>query len=121
MPTRRHFLKAAAALASAPSLAHASLAQRPATAEDGGALEAAWRQPIPAGQRLLLKGGTIVSLDDKVGDFATGDLLIEGKRIAAVGADLKARANTQIIDASNTIVIPGFVDSHRHSWEGQLR
>ena len=26
-----------------------------------------------------------------------------------------------MIDASNTIVIPGFVDAHRHSWEGQLR
>ena len=26
-----------------------------------------------------------------------------------------------MIDATNTIIIPGFVDAHRHSWEGQLR
>ena len=30
-------------------------------------------------------------------------------------------SGAQVIDASNTIVIPGFVDAHRHSWEGQLR
>jgi imidazolonepropionase-like amidohydrolase len=60
-------------------------------------------------------------MDSKVGDFEKGDVLIQGKKISSVGADLKAPAQTQVIDATNSIVIPGFVDAHRHSWEGQLR
>jgi len=71
-------------------------------------------------QRLLLKGGTIVSLDPQVGNLAAGDVLIEGKTIAAIGPSLSA-PNARVIDAANMILIPGFVDCHRHSWEGQLR
>ncbi len=76
------------------------------------------RNPDP-NHRILLKGGTIVSMDPKVGDFVKGDVLIQGKKIAAVGASLQASG--EVTDASNTILIPGFVDCHRHSWEGVLR
>ena len=38
-----------------------------------------------------------------------------------MGDQVKAPPQAQVIDATNTIVIPGFVDAHRHSWEGQLR
>ena len=31
------------------------------------------------------------------------------------------RANAEVIDAANTIVMPGFVDTHRHMWQGTLR
>ena len=71
------------------------------------------------GGRILLKGGCVLSLDPKVGDFDTADVLIEGSRIAAVGPNLTATATT--VDASNTIVMPGFVDTHRHMWQGALR
>ena len=40
-------------------------------------------QPLDAGQRLLLKGGTIISLDPQVGNLVTGDVLIEGDLEAA--------------------------------------
>ncbi len=73
----------------------------------------------PAG-RTLLKGGCVLSLDPKVGDFDTADVLIEGSRIAAVGPNLTATSATTI-DASNTIVMPGFIDTHRHMWQGALR
>ena len=123
MQRRRFFKAGAAALAVAaagPLLARkADGAQRPQVPEDGGTLDRNWRQTTAPNQRLLLKGGTIVSLDPKVGDFVKGDVLIEGKKIVNVAAEIRAQA--QIIDASNTIVIPGFVDAHRHSWEGQLR
>jgi 5-methylthioadenosine/S-adenosylhomocysteine deaminase len=65
-------------------------------------------------QRLLLRGGTIISMDPKVGDFAKGDVLIEGKTIRGVGANLSASGAT-VIDASNMILIPGLIDCHRHS------
>lgn len=70
--------------------------------------------------RKLITGGIILSLDPKVGNFHRGDVLIEGSKIAAVGASLAA-ADAEVIDASNSIVMPGFVDTHRHFWEGILR
>lgn len=88
------------------------------------AAQAAERFTAPAApdprQRMLLRGGTIISLDPQIGNLATGDVLIEGKRIAAIGPNLSA-GGAQVIDVANRILIPGFVDCHRHSWEGQLR
>ena len=72
-----------------------------------------------SGRRLLIKGGCVVSLDAKVGEFEVADVLIEGNRIAEVRPNISASAT--VIDASNTIVMPGFVDTHRHIWEGPLR
>jgi cytosine/adenosine deaminase-related metal-dependent hydrolase len=120
---RRSVLKAGAAFAVAAATSRFEVmgAQRPQGSEDAGTLDRLWRQSQAPNQRILLKGGTIVSMDPKVGDFVKGDVLIEGKRIANVAADIKAPAQAQVIDATNTIVIPGFVDAHRHSWEGQLR
>jgi cytosine/adenosine deaminase-related metal-dependent hydrolase len=73
---------------------------------------------------ILLKGGTVITMDPAVPDLVKGDVLIQGKKIAAVGADLGAAASggkTVLVDASGTIVIPGLVDCHQHSWEGALR
>jgi 5-methylthioadenosine/S-adenosylhomocysteine deaminase len=74
---------------------------------------------VPTG-RTLIRGGTVLSLDPELGDFATGDVLIERDRIVAVGPGL-ANGDAEVIDASGMIVMPGFVDSHRHIWEGLLR
>jgi len=89
-----------------------------------GAAEAAERfdslAPTNARQRLLLKGGIIISMDSRIGEFARGDVLIEGTKISAVAANIAA-AGALVIDAGNMILIPGLIDCHRHSWEGQLR
>jgi 5-methylthioadenosine/S-adenosylhomocysteine deaminase len=71
------------------------------------------------GSRLLLKGGCVLSLDPKVGDFDTADVLIENGKIALVRPNISVDA--QVIDATNTIVMPGFVDTHRHMWQGTVR
>ena len=71
-------------------------------------------------ERKLIRGGTVLSLDPELGDLTTGDVLIEGDRIVAVGPGL-ANGEVEVIDASGMIVMPGFVDSHRHIWEGLLR
>ena len=79
------------------------------------------RQPvIDPKNRILLKGGTIVTMDPKVSDLVKGDLLIEGTKIAAIAPEINP-AGAQVIEAVNTIIVPGFVDCHRHSWEAQLR
>ena len=110
--SRRDAFRTAAAIAAAPFLLRDSAAaQRLQVVENAG----------PSPQPILLRGGTIVSMDPKVGDFARGDVLIDGKKIVGVGDQVKAPPQAQVIDATNTIIIPGFVDAHRHSWEGQLR
>src|SRR5438270_746905 len=70
-------------------------------------------------ERLLLRGGSVVSMDPKVGDIPKGDVLIEGDKIAQVAPDIHAAA--QVIDVTGDVVIPGFVDSHRHTWECAIR
>jgi len=52
---------------------------------------------------------------------ARADVLIENGRIAAVGAELPHPSGTEIIDATGRLVLPGFVDTHRHTWQAGIR
>jgi 5-methylthioadenosine/S-adenosylhomocysteine deaminase len=70
--------------------------------------------------RILLKSGTVVTLDPAIGDLAEGDVLVEGERIAAVGPRIDT-ADAEVIDARNAIVMPGFVNAHIHTWQTSLR
>ena len=105
--SRRTFLSAAAA-----GLAGASCApRRPAVA--GSAAP----DVVPDGRRrVLLRGGVVLSLDPKVGDFEQADVLIDGKRIAAVGPNLQA-GDALVVDCAGTIVMPGFITTHHHQYE----
>lgn len=73
-----------------------------------------------APQQLLIRGATIISMDGAVGNLPRGDIMIVDGAIAAVAPHLEA-GDATIIDAADMIAIPGMVDTHRHSWEGQLR
>ena len=68
----------------------------------------------------LFKDATIVTMDEGLGDFVRGDLLVDGDRIAAVGPDL-ASERAERIDAANRIIIPGLVNAHMHTWQTGLR
>ena len=72
------------------------------------------------GRRTLIKGGTILSMDERVGDHATGDVLIEGSTIAEIAPSISA-PDAAVIDAAGHIVMPGFVDAHSHQFETALR
>ncbi|HEX6232730.1 MAG TPA: amidohydrolase family protein [Jiangellaceae bacterium] len=69
--------------------------------------------------RTLIRGGHVLSMNPDIGDLATGDVLIENGKIAAVQPSIEADA--EVIDAAGRIVIPGFIDSHRHTWETAIR
>jgi cytosine/adenosine deaminase-related metal-dependent hydrolase len=58
-------------------------------------------------------------MDPEVGDLPSGDVLIDGDTIAAVAPHVDADA--EVVDVSGQIVIPGFIDSHRHTWEAAIR
>ncbi|WP_353475964.1 amidohydrolase family protein (plasmid) [Salipiger sp. H15] len=73
-----------------------------------------------AGRRVLIRGGVILSMDDAVGNFASGDVLIEGGTIAEVAARIDA-PDAAVIDARGRIVLPGFIDTHHHQFETALR
>ena len=68
----------------------------------------------------LFKSGTIVTMDPKVPNLATGDVLVDGGRIAAVGVNLQVDG-AEVIDATGSIVMPGLVDAHHHMWLGVMR
>lgn len=76
--------------------------------------------PCPGGDAILLSGGLVLTCDPAIGDFRVGDVLVRNGRIAAVGPKLDA-SDATVVDASNRIVLPGFVDTHHHMWEGLLR
>ncbi len=114
--SRRQLLQMGAAIATTSVMAGAQSPGREAAAAGLAPLS------LDPNRRTLLKGGTIISMDPSVGDFVQGDILIQGKKIASVGANVKLSGPApRVIDASNTILIPGFIDCHRHSWEGVLR
>ena len=71
-------------------------------------------------RRILFKGGTVVTLDAKVANLSSGDVLVEGSRIIAVGPHLQA-ADAEVIDATGNIVMPGLIDAHHHMWLGVMR
>jgi 5-methylthioadenosine/S-adenosylhomocysteine deaminase len=61
---------------------------------------------------ILIKGGTIVTMDMQ-GSVRRGDLLIENGRIASINETIDAAADA-VIDASDCVVLPGFVQTHVH-------
>ncbi|OJY34804.1 MAG: cytosine deaminase [Rhizobiales bacterium 65-9] len=69
---------------------------------------------------MLLRGGQVLTMDETLGDLATGDVHVRDGAIVAVGENLSA-PGADIIDAKDMIVMPGFVDTHWHLWSTALR
>jgi cytosine/adenosine deaminase-related metal-dependent hydrolase len=69
----------------------------------------------------LIKGGYVLTLDPELGDLPQADVLIDGEKITAIGPNIQASPHANVIDARNHIVMPGFVDTHRHTWQTPVR
>lgn len=75
----------------------------------------------PAPSTLHIRDGHLLTMDPNLGELSRADLVIENGRITAIGESLPAPSGAHVIDAGEHIVIPGFVDTHRHMWQTQLR
>jgi cytosine/adenosine deaminase-related metal-dependent hydrolase len=70
-------------------------------------------------ERILIKGAYLMTQDDKLGNFV-GDVLVADSRIVEVGRNLHDD-RARVIDGTGNAVLPGFIDTHRHNWQGALR
>jgi 5-methylthioadenosine/S-adenosylhomocysteine deaminase len=73
---------------------------------------------------LLIKNGVVVTVDEQRRVFRNGTIRVEGNRIAEIGPAGQVQAkstNAQVIDATDKIVIPGFVSCHNHLYSAVVR
>jgi cytosine/adenosine deaminase-related metal-dependent hydrolase len=113
--SRRDFLKASTATGAAAA-GLGLFAAAPAAADSDNAPSDSGRP----GRRYVIRNGHVMSMDPAVGDHAEADVLIEGKKIVAVGRNLRVGGAAEI-DARGRIVMPGFIDTHHHQFETALR
>lgn len=71
--------------------------------------------------KTLIADGLVLTMDEQLGTLTRGDVLMEGSRITAIGVALPRDTDVAVVDATDRIVMPGFVDTHRHAWAAMLR
>jgi len=78
-------------------------------------------QSFDPGRPIVLRGGTVLTMNDAHDVLRDADVLVVGERIAGVGPGLEVPDDAVQIDASGGIVMPGMIDTHRHMWQTALR
>src|ERR1700722_13684641 len=71
-------------------------------------------------ERTVIRNAIVLSMDPTIGEHLDADVLIEGEKIAAVRPNI-GPVDGREIDGKDMIVMPGFVDTHRHTWQSLLR
>jgi 5-methylthioadenosine/S-adenosylhomocysteine deaminase len=112
---RRTILKGATALGALLATPHGSLAQ-PAPARTAKGPSAT----LPPRGEFVIRGATVLTMDPKIDDLATGDVHVRDGAIVAVAAKVDA-PKAQVIDGGTMICMPGFIDTHWHLWASLLR
>ncbi len=74
-----------------------------------------------SGTAVVLRHGTVLTMDANRQVLTDADVLVVGDRIAAVGSNLEAPPGAEEIDATGGIVMPGMIDTHRHMWQTAMR
>ncbi|ESP89769.1 amidohydrolase family protein [Candidatus Halobonum tyrrellensis] len=114
--SRRDYVKlGGAALA---GLSFASLGGA-VSGDDGGA-DAGAGEGDGSGNPLLIEDGTVVTVDPDYGILHDADVFVRDGRIELIGESVDAPA-ADVVDASDSIVVPGFVNAHLHTWESSVR
>ena len=69
--------------------------------------------------RILITRAHVISQDPQQPD-GIADVLIQDGKIARIGLDIEP-GDADVIDGSGQALLPGFVDTHRHTWQGAIR
>ncbi|MBQ1019751.1 amidohydrolase family protein [Micromonospora sp. D93] len=70
---------------------------------------------------VVFRNGLVLTMDDAHTVLPGADVLVIGGRIAEVGVGLTAPDDALEIDATDGILMPGMVDTHRHLWQTAMR
>lgn len=73
------------------------------------------------GAPILFRRGTVLTMDAQHSVLTEADVLVVGDSIEAIGQDLEAPEHAQVIDAEGGLIVPGFIDTHRHMWQTAMR
>ena len=65
-------------------------------------------------QSLLLRGGTVLTMDRQASVLAKTDVLVEGGQIQAIGEDLDSPESGTVLDVADCWVLPGLIQGHVH-------
>lgn len=83
------------------------------------------RAQAPQAQRqrrvnAVIRNAYVLTLEPSLGDLPVGDVHFRNGAIVAVGRNLQA-PGAEAIDGRHTIVLPGFIETHWHMWNGLWR
>jgi hypothetical protein len=75
-----------------------------------------------ASKSIILKNGTFLlhDNDNRVTPTVTS-LLIQNGKIVTIAHDIEPSKDAEIIDCTDKLISPGFVDTHHHGWQTQLK
>ena len=68
----------------------------------------------PPAKNLLLRGGTVLTMDEQASVLPAADVLIRRGLIEAIGEDLDPPANGEVFDVRDCWVLPGLIQGHLH-------
>ena len=71
--------------------------------------------------RILIKGGTVITVDPDLGDLPDGRRARSRTARSSRSGPTSASSDAEVIDATDRLVLPGLIDTHRHTWQALFR
>lgn len=75
---------------------------------------------LPGRGDVVIRNATIITMDPSLGDLSGADIHVRGGEIIAIGIALDC-PDAEEIDGSRNVILPGFIDTHWHLWNGLFR